>query len=133
MRKLGGYLRKTLGAGGPVNKAWLTYSGIGCVIFGLFSIPSTGYSICLIPMFILAGLIILIGSFLSRQIVIFGLALMTLTSWFRGVVLWNLEQDGAGSVVLASLVWSWITIGSVMLLVSVWIRGIQGVNNDHRF
>jgi hypothetical protein len=54
-----------------------------------------------------------------------GLAVMTVASWCRSVILWGIDQRGAGAAVLATFVWWWIAVGCVMLMISVWARGVQ--------
>lgn len=123
-----------LSKGGPLSRIWVLYVGVGGMFIGLFSIPSKGSAIILIPLFIISGLTILCGAMLSskkhdryngRRIIAVGLSLMSVAGWTRAIVLWGTEQHGAGSNVLPTLVWVWITIGLVMLLITTWTRGVQ--------
>lgn len=123
----------SLAKGDPVSLIWPSYIALGGVLFGCFSIPSQGAAIVLIPMFLIAGLVI--GSSMvahrwdnnkerTRYLVVFGLALMILASWTRAISVWGIDQHGAGSNVLASVVWLWIVTGLILFTVVVWVRGI---------
>lgn len=121
-----------LAKGGPLNRLWLTHAAIGAGVFGVFSIPSTGSAIILIPMFLLSCFLILSGSFVSgrkegtdqgRKLVVSGLGVMAVAAWTRSIALLGVDQRGAGSSMLATLVW--IAAGLVMLLISTWMRGIE--------
>jgi hypothetical protein len=89
----------------------------------------------LIPLFLIAGLLILYGCALTprvkgdilhgRKVTVIGMGVMILASWTRGIALWGLDQQGAGSIFLATVVWGWITAGCILLLISVWTRGLQ--------
>lgn len=123
-----------LAQGGALSPVWPCYVSFGGILFGLFSIPSTGGAIILIPMFLTAGAVIGCGMsihFLAknkpcgRYIVMIGLALMILSSCTRAFSLWGVSQDGAGSNVLAFLVWAWITVGCGILFISTWLRGLS--------
>jgi hypothetical protein len=119
---------------GPLHAVWLFYSGIGGVAFGALSIPSHGWAMILIPSFVLSGVILLYGAAVcsfekkllrARRISFVGMLLLTLSAWARGVALWGLDQQGNGSAILASFVWSWLCVGFAMMLVSVWVRGVR--------
>lgn len=123
-----------LSKGGPLNSVWVVYVAVGGMFIGLFSIPSSGSAVILIPLFISAGITILIGTrihdknnvhYKNRRTIVAGLSLMSIAGWTRAIVLWGTEQNGAGSNILPTLVWVWITIGLVMLLISTWTRGVQ--------
>ena len=124
-----------LSQGDPLPRIWVVYLGGGGLAFGIVSIPSTGIAVGLIPMFIAAGILCLYGCFVmeypgtegirSKKTVASGMALMILASWTRGIVVWGLGQHGAGSDILATAVWAWITIGACFLFISVWTRGLQ--------
>lgn len=118
---------------GPLHVVWLIYSGIGSLAFGVFSIPSHGLAVVLIPLFISAGLILLLAVPVSRRgnllkartIASVGLAILTISAWGRGLALLGLDQQGNGSPILASLVWSWLCVGFSLMLVSVRVRGVR--------
>jgi hypothetical protein len=119
--------------GGAISPVWPCYVSFGGIAFGLFSIPSTGGAIILIPMFLTAGAVIGCGMFTnflakgnrrSQYMVLTGVALMILASWTRTIALWGIDQNGTGSNVLASIVWGWITIGCILLFIAVWMRGL---------
>lgn len=127
-------LIRCLGRGGPVSLVWPLYICFGAIAFGVFSIPSTGAAIVLIPMFFTAGAVVAFGVYMhhvceskecSRFIVVIGVALMLLASWTRALSVWGINQDGAGSNLIASVVWGWITIGCGLLLIAVWVRGLS--------
>lgn len=61
----------------------------------------------------------------TRYLVVVGLALMILASWTRAISVWGVNQHGAGSPILASVVWMWITTGMILFLIAVWIRGLS--------
>lgn len=118
---------------GPIPVVWVFYISLGATLIGLFSIPSQGSAIVLIPMFLTVGAVTTFGIILrcipghrecSRYVVVVGLALMILASWTRAISLWGVDQGGAGSNILATLVWGWITLGCVLLFIAVWMRGI---------
>lgn len=124
----------SLSKGEPLSLVWPCYISFGAIMFGLFSIPSSGAAIALIPMFLISGAVIAFGVSLhtvcatrqcSRYIVVNGIALMLLASWTRTVTVWGVNQSGAGSSILASVCWGWITIGCGLLLISVWVRGLS--------
>lgn len=125
----------TLSLGEPLPRLWVLYFGTGSICFGLLSYPSSGTAKVLIPMFILSGLTNLYACVLSakrdptlesaRKISFFGLGLMILASWTRAVIIWGVGQHGAGSTILASSVWLWITGGCAFLLIAVWQRGLR--------
>lgn len=123
-----------LSCGGPVSVIWSFYVGIGAVVFGIFSVPSKGSAVVLIPMFLTSGVITALGTFMlfkkeikecARFLTVVGLFLMTVASWTRAVSLWGVDQQGAGSNILATLVWVWITLGCILLLIAVWMRGLR--------
>jgi FtsH-binding integral membrane protein len=122
-----------LSKGGPLPRLWPIYIAFGAISFGFLSIPSTGAAIVLIPMFLMAGVAILYGCMVcprhnqpisGRRLTVIGLALMVVASWTRGIALWGVGQHGAGSAILATVVWAWITVGCVFLLIAVWTRGL---------
>lgn len=125
----------TLSFGEPVTRLWFLFVGYGAIAFGLLSIPSEGLAILLIVLFILAGILCLYGCLISykrdktlinaKLFVSYGVILMIIASWTRGILLWGVSQHGVGSNFLASAVWLWITIECVFLLISVWKRGIR--------
>jgi hypothetical protein len=123
----------SLAQGGAVSPVWPAYVSLGGILFGFFSIPSDGGAIVLIPMFLTAGAVIgcgMVAHFVNKQvqcgryIVQMGLALMILASMARTFSLWGVSQNGAGSNILASLVWGWITVGCALLFICSWIRGL---------
>lgn len=127
-------LLRFLADGSAVSQIWPGYVSFGGIVFGLFSIPSSGGAIVLIPMFLTAGAVIGCGMIVQvmsrdkpcgRYLVQVGLALMILASWTRAISLWGIDQNGAGSNILASIVWGWITIGCGLLFISIWLRGLS--------
>jgi hypothetical protein len=124
-----------LSLGESLPRIWAIYFGFGGVTFGMLSYPSKGTAVALIPLFLLSGVITLYGCTfaakrdktldLSRKIISYGLALMILAAWTRAILVYGLVQQTAGSQILASAVWIWITIGSTFLLISIWQRGVR--------
>lgn len=128
------HILRQLDESGPVHVVWTFYIGIGAFLFGVFSYPSDGPRNALIVLFGLAGLLTLSGSLLytkhtnyrlSTNLVRYGLFVMMVAAWFRGVTLYGLDQEGAGSSILASLVWSWISVGQAMVLATVQTKGLK--------
>lgn len=124
----------SLAKGEPLSVIWPYYVSFGAICFGCFSIPSSGAAIVLIPMFLIAGLVIGFsmlthrwddGNPCTRYLVVTGLALMLVASWTRAISVWGVDQNGAGSNILASVVWIWITIGIALLMIAVWVRGLS--------
>jgi len=128
---------RELGKGAPLSRIWVAFAAVGATGCGILSVPSTGLAVALVPLFLAAGVLCLAGCFASRRHptpppllrgrtrIMSGLALMTVTAWCRAIVLWGLDQRGAGAAVLASFVWVWIAAGCIMLMIAVWARGIQ--------
>lgn len=129
-----GKLIHSLAQGEPLSIIWPCYVSVGAIGFGCFSIPSSGAAIVLIPMFLTAGLVIGFSMIVhrwddsktcTRYLVVTGLALMMLASWTRAVSVWGIDQHGAGSNMLATVVWVWITFGIALFLMAVWVRGLS--------
>lgn len=126
------FLTAILGLG-PLHVVWLVYTGIGAIFFGVLSVPSTGIAILLVPLFILSGIVIEVSAFIAcsrdpekaQNIASVGLGILTFTAWGRGVALWGLDQEGTGSHVLASFVWSWLCVGFSIMLFGVRTKGIR--------
>jgi hypothetical protein len=129
---------RALSKGGPLSRVWIAFFAIGATGCGLLSIPATGSAVVLVPLFLVAGVLCMFGCFTphkpkadrhpllrGRARIMSGLALMSMAAWCRSVILWGLDQRGAGASILATFVWCWIAIGCVMLMVSVWARGVE--------
>ena len=122
-----------LASGGAIPRLWVVYFGFGAAAFGLLSFPSSGVAIVLIPLFLLAGLLIIYGCLVaprreenfekSRKYVMIGMVFMILASWTRGILVLGLEQPG--NDFLGSVVWLWITIGCIFLFIAVGKRGMR--------
>jgi hypothetical protein len=129
---------RELAKGGPLSRVWVAFMSIGAMGVGVLSVPSTGAAVVLIPMFLVAGFLCLAGCFApyrprpdrhsmlrGRARIMSGLALMMMSAWCRSLALWGTDQHGAGSQILATFVWWWIAVGCIMLMISVWARGVQ--------
>lgn len=124
--KLTQRLISALSSGGPISRVWLGHVAVGALGVGVLSVPSVGPPVALIPLFLIAGVACAAACWQPKLIhtAVAGLGVFAMASWARAVALWGLSQGGVGSNVLASFVWTWIAGSGVLLMVSVWTRGV---------
>lgn len=106
--------------------AWVILFALAAFQFCLFSIPSTGWARTLIPGFFATGVLLAVGAYSGKtRIAVYGGGLFVACSIARATFLWGIDQGGAGSNVLASIVWIWIALACLCFTLAIDHRGIK--------